>query len=135
MHVPRLPLNKCDKNNKFMQNISSGINKLLVIYFSFYINCFFFACAFLYIFWSGSGFDVKMCLKYLQTTKATKQQKIFTAVIKFMHIAIIVFENILVFLKWRARHQKLKGKEKIEITRRPLTSRHRRQTTVIIKFP
>lgn len=33
MHVPQLPLNKCDKNDKFMQNNSSGINKFLVGYF------------------------------------------------------------------------------------------------------
>ena len=44
MHVPRLPLNKCDKNNKFMQNISSGINET-----SSLCVCVV-ACAFFYIF-------------------------------------------------------------------------------------
>ena len=31
MHVPQLPLSKCDKTNKFMQNNSSEINKIFVI--------------------------------------------------------------------------------------------------------
>ena len=84
MHVPRLPLNKCDKNNKFMQNNSTGINKLLVINF---INFFFaFFCS-----------DRALVLM-LKCVKNIFNKKIFTAVIKFMHIAIIVLKYFWYFL-------------------------------------